>query len=720
MRNRIISGGLFPKTTTSRFNDASLERVRQRLKNILIDNSLDRAQMALQHSIQATLNHLDFLKRFQIEDPAQRSAIARVYNHCAYLLSREGRLEEARPLLEQSLAFDPDLVEAVTNFELIQSATSGLGQALRLLSHHKEKDALEMLQKILQQTPQDSDAKELYTTLLHKISHDACRSGEYEEAFSYLSLGCEFRDDYKNELELVLRLKQKNILLKVSQYIQNEEYEQATRILRDYIKSYPDQIQAKKLLAHILNQVAILKNRQRLWTEARECLKEALYLDPENETLKSNLARVDKAAENQQIANDLSQASRLIQESRSKEAIDLLQPLYTGQYLPPPIRDEIRRLLGSAYSQKGMAMMREAENAASQGAVRDLLFSAHLSLVIADFLHPLDTVKSHIAMLEQTLPDLVDQQYDSTVFPQAPGARRHAVTRSRLSRFRKKMKIRIRMGFDLLPRILSTTHFIPFFLIPLAGACVLLVSLLGGTIASALLLALFIQGAVSLYFIAEIKTEKKTVLLLLSVFACILVFGNLAWIVFLKGKMPDFAGLFRFFAKPATPTQIVAPPPSKTPKHPEKTPIPVITPVPGKSTGPGFFAPIWDLSGKIFQEKKPASTISQIPPVKPTGSKPAPVPSPTAGPTPSLTGKTIELSFIIQQFIGIRQKPTPAFMYEITTQGGVGTLLFDPLVYIKISKDKLEQKGWQKARVKVITEGEINVYSIESPSDFSL
>ena len=722
MRNRILSGGLFPKSTTSRFNDASLERVRERLKNVLIENSLDRAQMALQHSIQATLNHLGFLKYFRIDDPAQRTAIARVYNHCAYVLSREGRLEEARSLLEQSMAFDPDLVEAVSNFELIQTATSGLGQALRFLSHHKEKEALETLQKILQHTPQDSDAKELYVTLLHKMSHDACRTGEYEEAFSYLSLVCEFHEDYKKELELALRLKQKNILLKVTQYIQNEEYEQGTRILRDYIKSYPDQVQAKKLLAHILNQVAILKNRQRLWTEARECLKEALYLDPENDTLKSNLSRVDKAAENQQIANDLSQASLMIQESRSREAIDLLQPIYTGQLLPPSIRDEIRHLLASAYLHQGMTMMQEAEDAASQRAIRELLCSAHLSLVISDFLHPLETVKKHIAMLEQTLPDLVDQQYNPTVFPQAPGERRHAMSRSRLSRFWKKIRIRMRMGFDLLPRALSTPCFIPLSLIPLAGISVLLVSRVGGSIISALVLALFIQAAVSLYFIAGIKSQKKKTLLFFSFLACVLVLGNLAWIAFLKGQIPDFDGLFRLFRKPAKPTGIAAPSPSKTPKPPEKTPIPIITPVPGKSEGPGFFAPIWDLSGKIFEEKKIVSVASTVTPVKPISSVPTPTTttSPTAETTPSMIGQTVELSFIIQEFIGIRQKPTPAFMYQITTQGGMGTLVLDPLVYIKISKDRLEHKGWQKARVKVIVEGEINAYSLESPSDLSL
>jgi len=265
MRNRILGAGLFSKSTISRFDDAALERVKQRLKNVLIGNSLDRAQKALQHSIQATMNHLNFLKYFRSEDSQQRTTIARIYNHCAYLLSREGRLEEARSLLEQSLGFDPLLTEAKTNYELIQSATSGLGQALRFLSHHKEKEALEILQKILQQNPHDSDAKELFVTLLHKLSHDACQSGDYEEAFSYISRACEFREDYKGELELVLRLKQKNILLKVSQYIQNEEYEQATRILRDYVKLYPDQDQPKKLLAHVLNQVAILKNRQRLW-----------------------------------------------------------------------------------------------------------------------------------------------------------------------------------------------------------------------------------------------------------------------------------------------------------------------------------------------------------------------------------------------------------------------------------------------------------------------
>ena len=722
MRNRIIGGGLFHKNIITRFNDASLERVRQRLMNLLIDNSLDRAQMALPHSIQATLNHLIFLKRFQIDDPSQRSAIARVYNHCAYALSREGRLEEARSLLEQSLAYDPDLGEAITNFELIKTATSGLGQALRFLSHHKEKEALELLQKMVKQNPNDSDAKELFVALLHKMSHDACRTGEYEEAFSYLSQACGFREDFKSELELILKLKQKNILLKVSQYIQNEEYEQATRILRDYIKSYPDHVQAKSLLAHILNQVAILKNRQRLWTEARECLKEALYIDPDNEILKANLARVDKAAENQQIANDLSQASRLIQEARSKEAIDLLQPLYTGQILPRPIRDEVCQLLASAYLDQAMAMMREAENAASQRAHRASLFSAHLSLVISDFLHPLESVKKHIAMLEQTLPDLVDQEYSPTVFPQVPGARRHAVSRSRFSRFWKKTKIRIKMGFDLLPKFLSTPHFIPFSLIPLAGICLFLVSLAGGTIVSALVLALFLQGAISLYFIAWIKPPKKKILLLFSILACVLVLGGLAWIVFLKGRIPDRNSVFQYFTKPFASKRISAPPPSKTPKPPQQTPVPIMTPLSGKSEGPGFFAPIWNLSGKIFQQKKIVSVAPLVAPAKTLTPEPTPTsaPSQTPGPGSSKIGQTIELSFIIQEFIGIRQKPTPAFMYAVTTQGGVATLLLDPLVYIKMPKDKLEQKGWQKARVKVIVEGEINVYSLESPSDFSL
>ena len=431
---------------------------------------------------------------------------------------------------------------------------------------------------------------------------------------------------------------------------------------------------------------------------------------------------MDKAAENQQIANDLSQATRLIQEGRLKETIDLLQPLYTGQSLPASIRDEIRELLASAYLQHGVSLMREAENATSQRGIRESLVPAHLSLTIADFLHSEESVKKHIAMLEQTLPDLVDQRYDPSLFPQAPGARRHTVARSRFYRYIKKMKIRMKGGMDIFPKILSAPHFIPVTLIPLVGISLLLASLLGGGIVSALLLALFLQLALSFYFIAAIKSDKKKILFFLSAFACFLFLADMAWMALYKGKIPELGELLQFRGRPSQtpgPRKPIGPKPQKPIQKPLQTPVPIKTPVPGIPKGPGFFAPVWNLSEKIFEEKKPVSIASAVTPVEQTKTEPTATPSKTPEPAPSMIGHSVELSFIIQEFIGLRQKPTPAFMYQITTQKGLGTLLLDPLVYIKISKDKLEQKGWQKAKVKIITEGDINVYSIESPSDLS-
>ncbi|MBN1902711.1 hypothetical protein JW926_15400 [Candidatus Sumerlaeota bacterium] len=727
MRTRVVSGKLFSPFHSQRFDEDSLERIKRKLREILIKNTLECARRACGYSVRATPHHLKFLKYFSSELEAYRSEVARIYNQCAYLLSKDNRLEEARSLLEEALSLDPHLTQIKTNLELAKTATSGMGQALRLLYHNKEKDALDFLGKILNENPQDNDAKELFVTLLHKLSHDSFRLGDFNEAYLYMAEAFKFRSDYKKELDLLLKARQKKLLSQVIQYLQNEEYEQVIRILRDYVQKYPDQEAPRTLLSRILNRMAIIKDSQHLWTDARELLREAINLDPENETLKTNLTRVDQAAENQQIANDLASASRLIEQNQSRDAIDILQPIYTEQRLPSPIVDDIRALLASAYYQQGLVMKKEAENAASRGAIREAFCSAHRFMSVSSFLHNTDASQQHIAQLEESLPDLVDVQYDPSIFPVPPGGKRHTFVKKKYQRIWRKFRIRLRIFWETLPKILSTPLFFPLTFLPLLLVCYLIVRILGCGIVSALVLAFLVQTALSTFFISKIKPHREKLLIFVSLFTTLLIFGDFLWIAIYQQKLPDLSSLFTRNNQGVKPLITIEPTPSPTP---EKTKEPTIedTPVPPTPNGEAIKP-----SDNDAPVETPLSTgqVSPAPSAEPTESvslmpspsssiTPEKTPSQTSTPvkTPNQKGNIVEISFTIQELGGIRQNPSPTFVYRIMTQNGAATLLMDPLVYIKIPKNRLEPGARVRAKVKILSDSEMAIYLIESPSDF--
>lgn len=717
MRSRVFSGKLFPSYYAQQFGEESLERIKQKLKEILIQNTLECARRACGYSVRATPHHLKFLKYFSLEQEFYRTEVARIYNQCAYLLSRENRLEEARSLLEEALSLDPHLTEIKTNLELAKSATSGMGQALRLLYQNKEKDAFELLKKILYADPQDNDAKELFVTLLHKLSHDCCRMGDFNEAYLFLSEAYKFRNDYKNELDLVLKGKQKNLLAQVLQYFQNEEYEQVIRILKDYIKRFPDQEPPRKLLTRIFNRMSMIKNRQRLWTEARDYLREAVNLEPDNETLKSNLARVDQAAENQQIANDLAIAVDLLEEGRIRDAIDILQPIYMEQRLPGPIVEEIRALLASAYFQQGLAMAKEAENATSRGSIKEAFRTAHKSISISCFLDNNEKTRQHISQLEETLPELVDEMYDPSIFPQTPGGKKHPLIQKKYYRIWRKFRIRLRIFGDTIPKILSTPIFIPLTFLPLLLICYLIVKALGCGIISALALAFLIQTAFSTFFISRIKPEKEKIFIIISIVATFLVFGDFLWIAIYQQKLPEF---HIPWSKPEPKGKLgTASKPTPTP-IPDKTSEPVLseTPLPPRE-GPGMFKPLVKLTRDLSPVSMPS--ITAVPTAEPTqvvSKPPAKTPAPES--STSHVGQVVEINFSIQEFVGIRQRPVPTFVYRVATKDGLATVMLDPLVYIKIPKDHLQPKVRIRAKVKVLSESDMAIYTIESPGDFHL
>jgi|GEM_PF-568812 len=713
-RTRAVSGKLFPHSFHT-FSDDSMEQLKVDLKTILIENSLDRAFKALEHSVQATLHHLDFLKGFNIEQETYRTQIARIYNQCAYLLSQEDRLEESRGLLEVAKSLDPDLTEAKTNLELAQTATSGIGQALRMLSQNNEIGAMELLGKILESNPENNDARELFVTLLLKMSHECCRVADFEKAYHYISKAAALREDCKQEHELVIRCLQKGILGEVLQYLQNEEYDQVIRILREYTKDYPDQEVPKKLLSRVLNLTAIIRNRQHKWTEARDLLREALFLESDNDVFASNLARVDKAAENQQVANDLSKAKTLMEEGNPKEAIDLLLPLYTELSLPSGIVEDMRLFLSRAYFQYGMIIVKEAENATSRGAIEEAFISAHRVLTISDFLDSQDNTLHQINQLEEAVPELLDQEYDASVFPQARGERRRPRIRRKRSRIPGKIKSKIRILFDILPKIFSTPIFLPLTFLPLLLISYLLMKSFGGDFLSGLVLALMVQCTLSCFSISKIKPERKKLLIVLSGIAALLAVGDFYWVGILDQKLPSVMGFF-VRQRPLKPTPTQKPlVPKSTPSL--KIPTPSMTPFSEVPEGPGFFRPLFEV-GKLL----PAVSSSQLASASTQTRAPEPeissTPIITATPTPSMLGQFVEIEFTIQEFIGVRQKPSPAFLYRINTRKGVASLLIDPLVYIKIPKVDLAKKGWHKARAKVLSESEVHIYSMESPGDF--
>ena len=706
LRERVLKGQLFSRFSIGRFDDDCIQRIKDRLTQLLVDNAVDRCMKTLKHSVQATIDHLKFLKYFPVREPQQRKAIARMYNQCAFILSRDGRLEEARELLEEALRLDPDLVEGKTNYELARSATSGIGQALRLLTRKKEQEARELLQKVVDENPEDNDARELFATLQHKMAREAYRDGLFNEAFTLLSSASQYRDTYQEELNLVKRARQKALLIEAMQFFKNEEYERAISILRKYITEYPDQNEPKVFLARLLNRLAIAKNRQRQWLEARNRMNEALLLEPENEVFRSNLAQVEKAAENQQTANDITRAIEMVEEGRPKEAINLLEPIYTRQVMPPAITEEIRKVLASAYLAQGKARAKEVKNAVSKGEMEEAFESAHASITIADFLESGDEVRENLAMLEDALPTLLDKVYDESLFPQPPSGDRKLVIKHQKQRMWKKKQGRARnLVSSYFKRVFSTIR-IPLLCLPVAVGFFLLCRFLGGDMPSSLAGGLLFElGGISLFMVQKMGKKGKPFLILFLV-CLVLALGNL-------GRL----SLYR--RVPTKPRRISPRKPPDGPRQPEKTPVetpvPTLTPFQEIPEGPGFFYPITALFKKGFGPRTRPVAIKD--PDKTPEPARTPTPAPTPTPKPSRVGKTVDIKLMVQNFIGVRQDPRPVFLYRITTPDGPATLILDPLVYIKIQKDKLEPGQWKNARVRVIREEAVNIYELQSPSD---
>ncbi len=709
LRTRVKEVYLFSDSPVARFDDDSIERVKKRLKNLLIENSLERCIAALKHSVEATLVHLNFLKYFRIEEPAQRTAIARIYNQCAYLVSREGRLEEAVRLLEEALRLDENLTEAKTNIELAHTGTSGIGMTLRLLSQKKEKEALQLLQEIVRSNPQDSDAKELLATLLHKLAHNAFREENYDEAFIHLSEASRYREDYKAELEIVSRAKQNNDLQNALHYLKDKQYEQTARILQDYLKLYPEREAPKHLLARVFNHLAIQKKHQRLWTEARDYVKQALSLEPHNEVFQANLACVEKAAENQQLAKDITIAVNAIEGHKPQEAIDILQPIYTTQALPPTIKSEIRGVLGSAYLALGISTAREAENAVSRGAIKEAFEAAHLALTIADYVHSTEETRQNLSMLEEALPELAEREYDVSKFPEPPGGRKRPLPSRHRLRMWRKIRRNLRSPLEFLRRMQVTPALIPVSFLTLVVISILLFGGPGKGMFLPVLFALFIQISLTAFTIARTHIERSKILLSAGIIAILLAAGDLGWIL---SHRPTPSVEIARAAKPTPPlTPALTPTPAPT-EPPRVSP----TPFPKPPKGRGIFHPLLTF-GQKFARKAEMVSMARATSIPPPTMSPTPTPLPTPTKRPSRVGRRIEIGFTIQDFIGVRQTPTLAFIYRINTAEGPATLILDPLVYIKTPKEKLREKKWLKAKVKVLQDIGQNIYALEGPSD---
>lgn len=637
IRLGVERNGIFPKDISARFGYDALEVIKKNLINVLVENALERCKNALRHSLQAALSHLQFMKYLKIDEPSHRTAIARMYNQCAYILSREEKIDEAARLLDEALSLDPELAEAKINLELMHTTTAGIGQALRLASLNRLSDATDILHKILEENPDDHDAGELLAKVLRKQAHEAFRARNFDDAYCYLSESCTVHEGYANELDLARRAKMERCLDEALRHLENGDYESAVKILREFLALSPEKECIKKLLARILNLLAIQKDYQLLKIEAGDILKEALALEPDNEIFQTNLARVEGTAGNQQVASEISKAILLIEEGKPQEAIALLQPVYTKTPLPISVENELRRGLASAYLNHGLAMIKQAKSAASRDAIMDAFKAAYIALSVADFLNPSDETQQHLSLLEDAQPALVRGKFNSSCFPIPPGKE------DRLKAIKPRRRVNRKRIFRLVTRV----------------------SLVAGL------------GLLAIIIYAPLKHILRPV------------------------PKPDKKGVTG--VKPISDTAL------------GETPSPTLTPFPVVPKGPGFFRQLVGKSADALSMKKIIAMASK--PTPTPRPKPRVTPRATQTPRPSRVDKVIEVDFNIGEFMGVKQTPRPAFMYNITTPEGPAMLLLDPLVFIKLPKMVIENKEWHKGRLRVIQEGVSSIYALEAPSD---
>ncbi len=702
LRQHVLRDGLFSAENARSFDDETMSRVKSRLGKALVFNALERCRHALSYSVQGALDHLGFLKYLDIQEPQERTAVARMYNQCAYVVSRESRMDDASALLQEALRLDPDLPEAATNMGLIRTATSDMGYALRLLAEGKDREALDLLKKALAADPGNNDVMELLCAIYHKLSHDACRRKDYFSAIELLTDAGQHRKDLAEELKILHSARQSILLSDIIQYLENEEYEPAVRYLIDFLGHYPAQAGPRKLLLRVLNRLAIRKNSQRLWVDARDLLKQAADLEPDNEIIQNNLALVEKTAENQQIADELSQAAESIEKGKPRAAIDILQPVYTQQTLPPAVRDEIRRVLARAYFEQGMLMAREAETAVSRGAIKEAFESAHSCLTVSEFLDSKPECRTNLRRLEDALPELIDREYPSDIFPRPFGEAGQPVIRKRSKSLMRKLKSRMKTPIEFINVAFTVPKLMPVTFLPLLLISLFVVRIFGGGIIRSILLASCMQVCLSSWMIASLSEKKPVRLVTLSTLGLLLALFNIAHLAFLTAPtVPDRA----------------TPKPGTTPM-PTPTPMPTVFYEPKPGAGPGLLAPFqspFKASGENLVKKwVEAKRIPAATPTPRLTPKPASTPRITPTPPPGLIGKTIPISFSIRQFDGIRQEPFPMFVYRIQTPKGPATLLMDPLVYIKIPKEGLMDAAGFSAEVKVIQDQGMPIYQLES------
>jgi len=630
--------GIFPKEKSARFGYDDLEVIKKNLINVLVENALERCKNALRHSVQAALSHLQFMKFLKIDEPGHRTAIARMYNQCAYILSRGDKIDEAARLLDEALSFDPELAEAKINLELMQTSTAGIGQALRLASLNRLSDATDILHKMLEENPDDQDAVELLAKVLRKRAHEAFNAQNFDDAYRYLSESCTIHEGYANELDLARRARMESWLDEALRHLENGDYEAVVKILKEFLTLLPEKECVKKLLARILNLLAIQKDYQLLKTEARDILKEAIALEPDNVIFQTNLAHVEGTVGAQQVASEISKAHGLIEEGKPQEAINLLQPIYTKTPLPISVENELKRGLASAYLSHGLEMIKQAKSASSRDAIMDAFKSAHIAISIADFLNPSDETRQHLSLLEDAQPSLVREKYDTSCFPIPPGKEeRLKAIRPRRRRLSKKRIIKLATRVSI--------------------------------VAGFGLLAIIIYSPLKNILKPAPKPEKKGVT---------------------GAKSVSTAPL-------------------------RKTPSPTITPFPVVPKGPGIFKRfVKESTGGLSMKKIIAMASGHAPTPRPT---PRVTPRATQTQRPSRVNKVIEVDFNIREFMGVKQTPRPALIYNISTPEGSATLLLDPLVFIKLPKTVIEDKGWHKGRLRVIQEGVSSIFALEAPSD---
>lgn len=706
IRNRVETSNIYHENVARGFDDDSIGRIKKRLRAILIENAVRRCIKVLPESVDGALEHLKFLKFIGIESSENRKIVARMYNQCAYRFSLEGRLDEIEKLLEESLRLDPQLTEAQSNLEIIHSATSGTGQALRHLATGNEEEAAALLRAIIKENPDNQHARDLLGAVLHKSAHEAFSKDEISLARAMLEEAVQYREDLAEELDIIRKKEKSETLSRAIHNLENQEWESATRFLKDFYDKYPEEKTAGKLLAAVYNRVALLRKDNREWVKAKDNIKKSLEIEPDNEIYRENLSRIERTAEKQQVASDIARAVELTENDKPEESIEILQPIYTEQKLPLTVENEVRESLAEAYIKRGIQLIHEAESAVSRGSIKEAFESAHKHFTIADFLNRSEDSEQNLSRLEDALPELMDKKYEERIYPQPPGKKRKIVRRGGLLRI---LRSRIRGPVEFLQVAFTVPKMMPLVFFPLLIISLLvMVLILNGGFLWGILLALLIHASLSAFFINRLNEEKRKSMTLLTIFAGLAALAVLGFSI-----MPPMQKTIK---KPVSP--------KKTPE-PTPTPLPAVNYFPKDPDAPGFFAPVLDgLAKRVALLGKSAESASgnqeeQLSAGTPTP-RPTTTPEPTPTPTPSVVGRSIEIAFQIKNFLGVRQGNNPVFMYSITTPQGTATLIMDPLVYIKLPKNQLSEGGRVKAKVKVVRDIGHRLYSLESPGDFDI